>query len=121
MTKTALKRTLKSIQFSAAKETLGCKFAPLLNLEPDDIICDKLHLLLRVMDHLIQALINTANTYDANEAHRLGLSTPATEGPLIQSLVKTISECGVHFYVWQDKKKDQLQWPSIMGPAKKNF
>ena len=122
MSKTAEKRTLQSIKTSATNGELGCKNASLLNLEPDDIICDELHLLLRVMDILIQALINTAKAYDANEAHRLGQrSIKATEGPLIQSLVKTISECGVHFYVWEDKKEDELQWPSIMGPAKKKL
>ena len=103
-------------------ETLGCKDSPLLNLEPEYIICDELHLLLRVMDHLIQALINTAKAYDASEAHILGLrSIKATEGEMIQKLTKTINDCGIHFYVWEDKKKDELQWPSMMGPSKKKL
>ena len=74
------------------------------------------------MDHLIQALINTAKAYDATEAHRLGLrSIKATEGAMIQNLVKTIDDCGVHFYVWEDRKADELQWPSVMGPPKKKL
>jgi len=65
-------------------ETLGCKDAPLLDLEPEYFICDELHLLLRVMDHLIQALIYTAKAYDASEANRLELhSIKAAEGKMI--------------------------------------
>ena len=104
------KRTLQSIKNCAMDETLGCKDSPLLNLEPKYIICDELHLLLRVMDHLIQALINTAKAYDASEAHILGLrSIKATEEEMVQKLTKTINDCGIHFYVWEDKKKDELQ------------
>lgn len=121
MSKKGQKRTLQSIKVNAQTEKLGCKYAPLLNLEPDDIICDELHLLLRVMDILIQALINTAKAYDADEADRLEQTIKATEGPLIQRLVKTINECGVHFYIWEDKTKDEIQWPSIMGPAKRKL
>ena len=42
------------------EQSLGCKNAPLLELELDHIIPDELHLVLRVMDMLIQALIGTA-------------------------------------------------------------
>jgi len=62
------------------------------------------------MNHLIQALINTAKACDASEAHRLGLhSIKAAEGEMIQKLMKTINDCGIHFYVWENKKKDELQ------------
>ena len=121
MRKTGEKRTLETIKSSAAKQELGCKDQPLLNLEPENIICDELHLLLRVMDILIQALINTAKVYDADEAHKLVKSITATKGPFVQSLVKSVNECGVRFYVWEDKNRDELQWPSIMGPAKRKL
>ena len=98
------------------------KNPPLLNLEPENIVCDELYLLLRIMDKLIQALINTAKAHDANEAHRLGLrNTLATEGEMVQKLVKSIGECGVHFYVWEDKEKQELQWPSMLGQSKKKL
>jgi len=42
------------------EQSLGRKNAPLLELELDHIIPDELHLVLRVMDMLIQALIGTA-------------------------------------------------------------
>ena len=37
------------------------------------IICDELHLLLRVMEHLIQALIDIAKVSETGEAHKLVL------------------------------------------------
>jgi len=113
---------LKSIKQNAAKQALGCKNAPLLELELDHIVPDELHLLLRVMDMLIQALIDTAAAHDHYEAHSSGTgSSKAEDGPMVQNLVKKIKDCGVHFYVWADKKKEQLQWPSIMGTAKKKL
>ena len=58
------------------------------------------------MDHLIQALINTAKAYDANKAHEHGLrNIKATEGTMVKTLTKKISDCGVMFYVWEDKKE----------------
>jgi len=88
---------------------------PLLNLEPEDIICDELHLLLRVIDHLIQALINTAKAYDANKAHEHGLrNIKATEGTMVKTLTKKISNCGILFYVWEDKKEKELSGHQIL-------
>ncbi len=44
---------------------------PLLDLELDHIVPDELHLMLRVTDVLIKALIETARTYDKHQ-HRIG-------------------------------------------------
>ena len=71
---------------------------------------------------LIQALVDTAVAHDHYEAHCRGdRSINANDGAMVQSLVKSIKECGVHFYVWVAKKGEKLQWPSIMGPAKKKL
>ena len=43
---------------------------PLLDLELDHVIPDELHLMLRVTDVLIKALIETARTYDKHQ-HRV--------------------------------------------------
>ena len=80
------------------EQSLGRKNAPLLELELDHIIPDELHLVLRVMDMLIQALIGTAVAWDHYDAHEQGKrSIKGGEGPMVQNLVKRIKECGVHF------------------------
>ena len=53
------KRTLESIRANATGKKCGCEKAPLFDIVTDQIIADKLHLLLRIMDVLIQALIDT--------------------------------------------------------------
>ena len=76
------KRTLASIKRNARTQSLGCKNAPLLELELDHIVPDELHLLLRVMDMLIQALVDTAVAQDHYEAHDRGQSSiNAEDGP----------------------------------------
>ena len=52
---------------------LGSINMPLLDLELDHVIPDELHLLLRVMDVLIQGLIDTVLAYDRHQ-HRLSRS-----------------------------------------------
>ena len=58
------KRTLESIRANATKGKYGCNKAPLFDIGPNEIIADKLHLLLRIMDVLIQGLIDTAVAHD---------------------------------------------------------
>lgn len=59
-----LKRTLKEIievsQKKNAKEKYCSKHKPLMNTGLDSVILDELHLLLRVLDVLIENLINDA-------------------------------------------------------------
>ena len=45
----------------------GCKHLPLLNIDPDHIIPDELHLLLRITDILTSNLISAAKTDDQNQ------------------------------------------------------
>jgi len=69
-------------------------YIPLLNLELDHVIPDELHLMLRVMDVLIQGLIDTML------AHRLSCSCSsykALDRPMLNNLVMSIRKCGVYF------------------------
>lgn len=45
------------------RERLGVQNIPILNIEPDHVIPDELHLMLRVGDILIRNLINYIVTY----------------------------------------------------------
>ena len=116
-------RTLESIRSNASDLEYGCEKAPLFDLPTHQIIADELHLLLRIMDVLIQALLNTAKAYDHHSTHgiRRRRSYKPQDGPMVQSLVRTIESCGVRFYVWEDKKGDALLWPSLMGNDKKKL
>ena len=119
------KRTLLSIKRSSEKKTLGCINSPLFDIEICNVIADELHLLLRIMDVLIQALIDTAVAHDHHEArkHRVTPRIKAPDGSMVKDLTATIKSCGVNFYVWEDKKEagKALQWPSLMGTDKKKI
>ena len=92
---------------------------PLLNLELDHIVPDELHLMLRVTDVLINALIDTARAYDRNQhmvSGRQG-SYKVLDGPLIKNLISAIRDCGVYFNIY-DKEDRTVEWPSLLGPDK---
>ena len=112
------KRTLLSIKRSSEKK-------PLFDIEICNVIADELHLLLRIMDVLIQALIDTAVAHDHHEArkHRVTPRIKAPDGSMVKDLTATIKSCGVNFYVWEDKKEagKALQWPLLMGNDKKKI
>ena len=57
----------------------------LLHLELDHIIPDELHLMLRISDVLIKALIDTARTYDRHQhrVSRIRRSYKLFDGPLL--------------------------------------
>ena len=78
---------------------------PLLDLELDHIIPDELHLMLRVMDVLIQGLIDARRSYK-------GLG-----GPMLNNLVTAIKGCGVHFCLYE-QDNGKMEWPSLLGPDK---
>ena len=69
---------------------------PLLDLEFNHVIPDELHLMLRVMDVLIQGIIDTAVEYDRVQ-HNLSHSRHSyktLEGAMLNNL---ITSCGVQF------------------------
>ena len=49
---------IKSFKSTSVKATFGSKNPPLLNIETDQYVPDGLHMLLRVMDVLVQNLID---------------------------------------------------------------
>ena len=93
---------------------------PLLDLELDHIVPDELHLMLRVTDVLIKALIETAIAYDKHQhrVQRIRRSYKVLDGPLLSKLILAIRECGVHFNVYDDRENETVEWPSLLGPDK---
>ena len=94
-------RSLESMQTCAslnpsrpAKQRLGSKHTPLLRIEPDHIIPDELHLLLRVMDVLLRNLIWEMVWRDHAAYERGG-----DHGTFLQQLVEAVKSCGISFKV----------------------
>jgi len=106
---------------------------PLLNIPLSHIIPDELHLLLRVTDVLIEALITTAiacdryeHHFQAESRHRGGrLKVYKTlEGNMLTNLLAAINACHVQFKMWlekEEKDKEKLKWTSLMGPDKRKL
>ena len=77
---------------------------------------DELHLVLRLMDVLIQGLIDTVLAYDRHQ-HRLSRSWrtfKALDGPMLMMAIKS---CGVYFYV-TELENGKMEWSSLLGNDK---
>ena len=103
-----------------AKKCLGSQHSPLIAIDPDHIVLDELHLLLRIMDILIRNLILEMVHLDiANKQRASGPSASHLE-----RLVSTIRECRISFSVWE-KDVDRnptgvYDWTSLTGADKKS-
>lgn len=98
---------------------LCCDRPPLLNIKLNHIIPDELHLMLRVTDVLIEAIINTVTTYDIQENHRTGSRIyESLDGPMLRRLLTAINDCGVQFRMWKSKESKELKWTSLQGGDK---
>ena len=114
---------------------LGSKHRPVLDVEPDDIVVDVLHLLLRVTDVLLRNLIFKMVELDlktrrkgAKENLNSLVSVIRSQG--ILSVVEQAILCincillGVSFAVWESRdtagrvQKGQLEWTSLNGTEK---
>jgi hypothetical protein len=59
-----LKKIRKLVNKKGKKQKCSCDHEPYLNIEPHHFILDELHLLLRVMDVLINNLIHECTEWD---------------------------------------------------------
>lgn len=99
---------------------------PLVHIEPDKIIPDELHLMLRITDVLIDAIINTVTAYDLQQHHELQQAVSSRscnnlnvlEGQMLNKLIAVINSCGVQFRIWKEGNNGALNWTSLMGPDK---
>lgn len=115
---------------------LGSKHRPVLDVEPDDIVVDVLHLLLRVTDVLLRNLIFKMVELDL-KTRRKGakenldslVSVIRSQGILsvVEQAILCIIYCillGVSFAVWESRdtagrvQKGQLEWTSLNGTEK---
>ena len=122
-------RSLESLKKCAAlppskpaKVRLGSQHPPLLAIDPDHIVLDELHLLLRILDVLIRNLILEMVRLDIENNQRAGGSS----GSHLEKLVGTIRDCRISFSVWEKKDADRkptgvYDWTSLTGADKKKL
>ena len=75
--------------------------------------------MLRVINVLIQGLIDTVLAYDRHQ-HRMSgsrCSYKALGGPMLNNLMTAIKGCGVHFCLYE-QENGKMEWPSLLGPNK---
>ena len=108
-------RTLTSICQDAKDNKNGCKFEPLLSIELDHVISDKLNILLRTMDVLLRNVINSAIGH-GNYTTRGQGHDDILNGPMIKKLQRAISDCGITFTL---TKKRSLVGPDKLKALKK--
>lgn len=105
-----MSRTVENLRQGSAKKHFGSKFAPLLDIEPCNIIPDELHLLLRIGDVLLRNIIDDVKRLD--DLNKLNKQNSKN----VDELVQTIRRCGVSFNIWIQKGSNgELDWTSLTG------
>lgn len=99
-----------------------CDKVPLLQIALDHIIPDELHLMLRVTDVMIEALIHTVVAFDIHQHYEAGCRRNVLnvlEGSMLTKLKTVMNSCGIPFRIWKEKNTNgALNWTSLMGPDK---
>ena len=97
----------------------GCIHPPLVNTDPNSIVLDELHLMLRIGNVLIRNLILFAHSQDHYSQEHLREKTHH-----IQELERAISSCGVSFHIWQKRESTgkpisgRYDWTALTGTHK---
>jgi hypothetical protein len=105
-----MQRTSQNLKEDVVKNDFGVRAQPLVSIEPEHIIIDELHLLLRICDTLLTNLIvHTKTLDDKNAVH-------GEKSDCLGQLTEKIRGCGVSFYIWTKKgTEDELNWSSLTG------
>ena len=118
-TKGSIKRTLSTLRACSAlpsswpvSQCLGSRRPPVLKTEPDNIVMDELHLLLRIGDVLIWDFV-----FELVQTGKRGSNAIST---YLASLSSCARKCGVAFRVWEyrdpyGKPSGKYDFTSLMG------
>ena len=101
-----LKRTIEEVIAMAGKANKNycCARQPLLHIDLDHVVVDELHLMLRIVDVLIDNLIEEVLEWDKMEDLRKKRNEE--RGIHLNKLISTIRSCGVSFNIWQKTNAD---------------
>ena len=100
-----------------------CVKEPLLNIDLDHVIVDELHLLLRVMDVMLDNIIT--EVIDLDKSDDFEKSSKEPRGIHLKKLVSEIRSCSVGFDVWEirnpadNKGTGKYEFTSLFGNDKK--
>ena len=123
-----LLRTLEEMSKMAQKkgkqEKYSCEHEPLLNIDLDHVVLDELHLLLRIMDVLINNLVIEAVEWDRKE--NFNKRKADQKDSHIKTLQSTIRSCGISFEIWEKTNGDgkgsgQYDFTSLLGSDQKKL
>ena len=111
-------------QKKSAKEKYCCEHKPLVKIELDHVILDELHLLLRILDVLIQNLIRDALQWDQKD--NWNKKRGAQKNTHLNELQKAIRSCRISFEIWEKTNADgkgsgQYDCTSLLGSDKKKL
>lgn len=90
------------------------KETPLIKINLDHVVPDELHLFLRIMDVLIENVINHAITKDVTETR----CKHALDGATLKMLQHYIRQSGISFNIWKTDS-EKLNWTSLGGGEKR--
>ena len=105
-----MQRTSQNLKDDVVKNDFDVRAHPLVSIEPEHIIIDELHLLLRICDKLLMNLIlDTKTLHDKNAVH-------GEKSDFLGQLTEKIRGWGVSFYIWTKKgTQGELDWSSLTG------
>lgn len=119
-----LVRTLESISSDCRKKLHSCLHSPLTNIELKHIVCDELHMMLRITDRLFENLITDAADMDNKQRHLSGVKSLKDENSCTSKLVAAIRACGVYFNIYErldsaGNSSGKLECTSLLGNERK--
>jgi hypothetical protein len=105
-----MQRTSQNLKEDVVKNDFGVYAQPLVSIEPEHIIIDELHLLLRICDKLLRNFIlDTKTLDDKNAVH-------GEKSDFLGQHTEKIRGCGVLLYIWTKKgTQGELDWSSLTG------
>ena len=124
-TKGSMKRTLSTLHTCSAlsssspvSKRLGSQRQPVLNIEPDNVVIDELHLLLRIGDVLIRNLVLELVVMGRKDGNKVPT--------YLTQLSSCARECGVTFRAWEcrdpyGKPSGKYDFTSLMGEDMKKI
>lgn len=117
-----LNRTIEEIKQMAGKkkDNYGCVNPPLIEIDLDHVILDELHLMLRVVDVLIDNILEDVLEWD--KIDDLSKRRCEEKGKHLDNFVNAVRSCGVSFNVWQKAGTtgpSKFETTSLRGDDKK--
>ena len=101
-----LQRTIEEVSEMAGKtkNNYCCARQPLIRIDLDHVVIDELHLMLRVVDVLIDNLIEDVLEWDKTDD--VTKRRCEERGMHLKTFIETVRSCGVSFSVWQKMNAD---------------